>query len=143
MSIPGLVVSSYAAISANDGHAAITRPVAVGSATETLAARLATLPTTRSAHRQNAAALGAIAGKALLDGINAVPREELDEDPFDHWGRQFVPRQSGRVALSVAWTTGPRLLGWSREPQQTRRWAWREILFCRNDGSDVRLSRPG
>jgi hypothetical protein len=39
-----------AAISANDGHAAITRPVAVGSATATFAARLATLPATSSAH---------------------------------------------------------------------------------------------
>jgi hypothetical protein len=37
-------------VSANDGHAAITRPVAVGSATATFAARLATLPTTNSAH---------------------------------------------------------------------------------------------
>jgi hypothetical protein len=37
-------------MSANDGHAAITRPIAVGSATATLAARLATLPATSSAH---------------------------------------------------------------------------------------------
>src|SRR5712691_7776978 len=44
------ISNSYAAISANDGHAAITRPVAVGSATATFAARLATLPTTSSAH---------------------------------------------------------------------------------------------
>jgi hypothetical protein len=35
--------------SENDGHAAITRPVAVGSATATLAARLAALPATSSA----------------------------------------------------------------------------------------------
>src|SRR6516164_9733268 len=42
--------SSYAAISANDGHAAMTRPVTVGSATATLAAKLATLPTTSNAH---------------------------------------------------------------------------------------------
>jgi hypothetical protein len=42
--------SSYAAISANDGHAAMTRPVTVGSATATLAAELATLPTTGNAH---------------------------------------------------------------------------------------------
>jgi hypothetical protein len=35
-------------MSAKDGHAAITRPIAVGSAT--LAARLATLPTTSGAH---------------------------------------------------------------------------------------------
>ena len=42
--------SSYAAISANDGHAAMTRPVTVGSATATLAAKLATLPTTSHAH---------------------------------------------------------------------------------------------
>ena len=34
----------------NDGHAAITRPVPVGSATATLAARLATLPTINKAH---------------------------------------------------------------------------------------------
>lgn len=44
------ISSSYAAISAKDGHAAITRPVAVGSATETFAARLAILPITSSAH---------------------------------------------------------------------------------------------
>jgi hypothetical protein len=44
------ISSSYEAISANDGHAAITRPVAVGSATATFAARLATLPTANSAH---------------------------------------------------------------------------------------------
>src|SRR5262249_52282245 len=44
------ISSSYAAISANDGHAAITRPVAVGSATATLAARLARLPATSSPH---------------------------------------------------------------------------------------------
>jgi len=36
-------------MSANDGQAAITRPAAVGWATATLAARLAALPTTRSA----------------------------------------------------------------------------------------------
>ena len=41
--------SSYDAISANDSRAAITRPVVVGSATATFAARLATLPTTNSA----------------------------------------------------------------------------------------------
>jgi hypothetical protein len=35
---------------AYDGHAAITRPVTVGSVTATLAARLATLPTTSNAH---------------------------------------------------------------------------------------------
>jgi len=40
-------------MSANDGHAAITRPVAVGCATATFAARLATLPTTSSAHGKN------------------------------------------------------------------------------------------
>ena len=45
--------SSYDAISANDGHAAITRPVAVGSATATFAARLATLPAARSPHGRN------------------------------------------------------------------------------------------
>ncbi len=37
-------------MSANDGQAAITRPISVGSATATLAARLATLPATSSAH---------------------------------------------------------------------------------------------
>src|SRR5579872_4971538 len=37
-------------MSANDGQAAITRPVTVGCATATLAARLATLPTTSRAH---------------------------------------------------------------------------------------------
>jgi hypothetical protein len=42
--------SSYAAIRENDGHAAITRPVIVGSATATLAARLATLPAASSAY---------------------------------------------------------------------------------------------
>ena len=35
-------------MSANEGHAAITRPAAVGWVTATLAARLAALPTTRS-----------------------------------------------------------------------------------------------
>ena len=44
------VNSSYEAVSANDGHAAITRPIRVGSATATLAARLAMLPATSSAH---------------------------------------------------------------------------------------------
>jgi hypothetical protein len=34
---------SSEAISANDGHAAITRPIRLGSATAILAARLATL----------------------------------------------------------------------------------------------------
>jgi len=43
------ISSSYAAISENDGHTAITRPVNDGSATATLAARLATLPTASSA----------------------------------------------------------------------------------------------
>src|ERR1017187_10977101 len=37
-------------MSANDGHAAITGPGTVGSATATLAARLATLPATSSTH---------------------------------------------------------------------------------------------
>jgi hypothetical protein len=37
-------------MSANDGQAAITRPTTVGCATATLAATLATLPTTSSAH---------------------------------------------------------------------------------------------
>jgi hypothetical protein len=37
-------------MSAKDGQAAISRPAAVGWATATLAARLAALPTTRSAH---------------------------------------------------------------------------------------------
>lgn len=37
----------------NDGHAAVTRPVILGSATATLAARLAALPTTSSAHGSN------------------------------------------------------------------------------------------
>jgi len=37
-------------MSANDGQAAITRPAVVGWATATLAARLAALPTTSSAH---------------------------------------------------------------------------------------------
>ena len=36
-------------MSENDGHAAITRTVTVGSATATFAARLATLPATSSA----------------------------------------------------------------------------------------------
>ena len=40
------ISSSYKPIKANDGHAAITRPVNVGSATATFAARLATLPIT-------------------------------------------------------------------------------------------------
>jgi hypothetical protein len=43
------ISSSYEAISANDGHAAITRPVAAGSATATFAVRLAALPATSSA----------------------------------------------------------------------------------------------
>ncbi len=37
-------------MSANDGQAAMTRPVTVGSATATFAARLATLPTPSSIH---------------------------------------------------------------------------------------------
>jgi hypothetical protein len=40
-------------MSANDGHAAIIRPVAVGSATATLAAKLATLPAASSAQGRN------------------------------------------------------------------------------------------
>jgi hypothetical protein len=44
------ISSSSEAISANDGHAAITRPIRLGSATAILAARLATLLATRSAH---------------------------------------------------------------------------------------------
>jgi hypothetical protein len=44
------VSNSYDAVSANDGHAAINRPIRLGSATATLAARLATLPATSSAH---------------------------------------------------------------------------------------------
>jgi hypothetical protein len=46
------VSSSYDTVSANDGQAAITRAISVGSATATLAARLATLPATSSAHRK-------------------------------------------------------------------------------------------
>jgi hypothetical protein len=37
-------------MSENDGHAAIARPVTVGSATATFAARLAALPATSNAH---------------------------------------------------------------------------------------------
>jgi hypothetical protein len=44
------ISSSYEPIKANDGHAAITRPVNVGSATATFAARLATLPITSNTH---------------------------------------------------------------------------------------------
>jgi hypothetical protein len=44
------ISSSSEAISANDGHAAITRPIRLGSATAILTARLATLLATRSAH---------------------------------------------------------------------------------------------
>lgn len=44
------ISNSYDPIRANDGHAAITRPVMVGSATATLAARLAMLPITSNAH---------------------------------------------------------------------------------------------
>jgi len=44
------ISSSSETISANDGHAAITRPIRLGSATAILAARLATLLATRSAH---------------------------------------------------------------------------------------------
>jgi hypothetical protein len=44
------ISSLYAPINAYEGQAAITRPVTVGSATGTLAARLAALPTTSSAH---------------------------------------------------------------------------------------------
>jgi len=40
-------------MSANDGHAAITRPVPDGCATATFAARLATLPATSRAHGTN------------------------------------------------------------------------------------------
>src|ERR1700722_7504861 len=42
--------NSFELISANDGQAAITRAVAVGSATLTFAAKLAMLPTTSSVH---------------------------------------------------------------------------------------------
>lgn len=44
------ISSSQEAISANDGDAAISRPVAVGSATAAFAASLAALPATSSAH---------------------------------------------------------------------------------------------
>ncbi len=47
------ISNSYEPISANDGQAAIMRPITVGSATATLAARLAALPTTSSAHGSN------------------------------------------------------------------------------------------
>jgi hypothetical protein len=47
------ISSSYEAVSANDGHAAITRPVAVGSATATFAAMLAALPVTNWASTVN------------------------------------------------------------------------------------------
>jgi hypothetical protein len=47
------ICSSYEAISANEGHAAITRQVNDGSATATFAARLAALPATRSTHGRN------------------------------------------------------------------------------------------
>src|SRR3984957_17096924 len=40
------ISNPYEPMSANDGHAAITRPTAVGSATATFAAKLATLPIT-------------------------------------------------------------------------------------------------
>ena len=42
--------SSYEPVSANDGHAAISRPIDVGSATATFATKLATLPITSNAH---------------------------------------------------------------------------------------------
>src|SRR5271166_4810141 len=44
------VSSSNEAVKANDGHAAIDRPIRLGSATATLAAKLATLPATNNAH---------------------------------------------------------------------------------------------
>ena len=47
------VSSSYDAVSANDGQAAITRPSRVGSATATLAARLATAPSNQQRPRQH------------------------------------------------------------------------------------------
>src|SRR5215475_1833805 len=42
--------SSEAPINANDGHAAMTRPYAVGSAAATFATRLAALPAASSVH---------------------------------------------------------------------------------------------
>ncbi len=51
------------AISAKDGHAAVTRPVSDGSATATLAARLATLPTTRAPTQHAAPAARPRVGK--------------------------------------------------------------------------------
>jgi hypothetical protein len=45
-------------ISANDGQAAINRPVTLGSATATFAARLATLPTASSSHGSAAPCAG-------------------------------------------------------------------------------------
>ena len=44
------VSNSYEARQCERGHAAITRPIRVGSATGTLAARLATLPATSNVH---------------------------------------------------------------------------------------------
>lgn len=46
--VPDRVRSSNEDVSAKDGHAAITRPIKIGSATATLAARLATLLATGS-----------------------------------------------------------------------------------------------
>jgi hypothetical protein len=47
------VSSSYDAVNTNDGQAAITRQIGVGSATATLAARLATLSAASSVHGDN------------------------------------------------------------------------------------------
>lgn len=63
------------AMSENGGHAAITRPVIVGSATATLAARFATLPASTSP-RQETAAAAARVGQQRGRAATIIPSTE-------------------------------------------------------------------
>jgi hypothetical protein len=77
------ISSSYEAISANHGHAAITRPVAVGSATATFVARLAAQPSANSAHGSIPPRTGRLAGAQFPSAaVYALPTARTNR-PLD------------------------------------------------------------
>jgi hypothetical protein len=79
------ISSSYAAISENDGQAAITRPVIVGSATATFAARLAALPATSSAHGRKPPRLPARkSASSVVDAATIIPSTDIRRQGATH-----------------------------------------------------------
>ncbi len=81
------ISSSYDPISANDGQAAITRPIAVGSAAVTFAARLATLPTNSNPHGSSPPRLpDRDSASSVVDAATIIPSTDNGVKAATHPG---------------------------------------------------------